>query len=407
MSAIRAMVGGVNDPGRQIDLFRQISPLNAGVSLLAQSLSMVNWHLYRTHDGRGRISGPDARREVFTHQALSVWSQPNEIMTGEFFRELVGLHLELTAHSFWVTSKLGSIPAEMWPISKRDIDVIPSSDPNYAVAGYVYYAPDGTGVPLQRDEVVWVRTPDPGDMFGGGTAVQSMFTELESQRLTSEYKRNFFRNSAEPGGVWELGLPDGVLLSDEEFNTLSERWAEQHRGVKAAHRVAILERGKWVKNDNSLQDLQFVELRRDDRDAVYEGLGVSKSLLGVTEDVNRANAETNEYVFAKYRLQPRCVRIRGALNGPYLNMFNQSVAGPVGTGVEFDFDSPVPEDWRSEAEALRWKGVALNQMTQAGASLESAAEATGLTMLEAAAVADAPSVTGQTDAELEAEGAGA
>ena len=384
MSALRSIVGGVNDPGHQMELYRTISPLNAGISLLAESTAAVHWHMYRTHDNRGRISGPDSRREVYLHQALKVWDQPNEIMTGTFFRQMAQLHLELSAHSFWVLSKLGNIPDEMWPLSKRDIDVIPSSDPDHAVAGFVYYGPNGVAIPLQRDEVIWTRNPDPSDLFGGSTAVQSMTTELESQRLTSQYKRNFFHNSAEPGGIWELDLPEGVLLSDEEFNTLSERWAEQHRGVRAAHRVAILERGKWIKNDNSLKDLQFVELRKDDRDAVYEGLGVSKSLLGVTEDVNRSNAETNEYVFAKYRLVTRLERMKGSLNGPYLKQFNSSVAGNVGNGVEFDYDSPVPQDWRAEAQALKEKGQAVYYLARGGATLESAAAAVGLSMLEAA-----------------------
>lgn len=384
-SALRSIVGGVNDPSHQIDQWRRISPLNASVSLLAQATSGVHWHMYRTHDNRGRISGPDARREVFVHQALNLWNQPNEIMTGQFFREMMGLHLELTAHSFWVISKSGTIPIEMWPISKTSIDVVPATDPSakYAVAGYVYYGPNGQAVPLQRDEVVWLRSPDPGDMFGGSAAVQSMSVELDSQRLTAEWKRQYFKNSAEPGGVWELDLPEGVVLSDEEFNTISERWAEQHRGVQAAHRVAIMERGKWVATGNSLKDMQFTELRRDDRDAVYEGLGVSKSLLGATDDVNRANAEANEYVFAKYRIVPRCERVKDALNGPFLGMFRGGTLD-TGTGVEFDYDSPVPEDWRAEAQALKEKGDAIWRMTQGGATLESAAAATGLTMLEAA-----------------------
>jgi HK97 family phage portal protein len=377
-SAFRGLTGGSNDPGKQLDLYRQVSPLNAGVNLLAQSFSMVPWHLYRTHDYRGRISGPDARREVFEHQALNVWNQPNEIMPGQFFREMFGLHLELTGHSFWVMSSLGGIPAEMWPISKRDMEAIPSSDERYAIAGYVYYGPNGQAIPLQRDEVVWVRTPDPTDTFGGGTALQAMTTELESQRATSEWKRNYFKNSAEPGGIWELDLPEGMTLSDEEFNTLSERWAEQHRGVRAAHRVAILERGKWIRNDNSLKDMQFVQLRQDDRDAVYEGLGVSKSLLGVTEDVNRANAETNEYVFAKYRTSLRCERVKSALNGPYLRMF-----GATSTGVGFDYDSPVPADWRSEAQALREKLQGVGWVVRyGGATLESAAQTVGLETLQ-------------------------
>lgn len=402
-SSIHGLVGGANDPSRQMDLWRQVSPLNAGVSLLAQSFSMVHWWMYRTHDNRGRISGPpNTARPVMNHQALNLWNQPNEIMTGQFFRETLQLHLDLTGHSFWVVSKMGSIPTEMWPISKADMDVVPSSNPNYAVAGYIYTGPDGQQIPLQRDEVIWVRNPDPGSLFGGATPLQSMAVELESQRLTAQYKRNFFRNNAEPGGVWDLDLPEGTILSDEEFNTIAERWSEQHRGVNNAHRVAIVERGRWTPTSNSLKDMQFVELRRDDRDAVYEGLGVSKSLLGVTEDVNRSNAETNEYVFAKYRVVPRCERIKDALNGPYLKMFKTPVVD-TSFGVYFDYDTPIPDDWRAEAQAYKEKAVAVYNLCRAGATLESAAETVGFTDLEAASQA---LVDGATEDDPNSEGEG-
>ncbi len=48
---------------------------------------------------------------------------------------------------------------------------------------------------------------------------------------------------AEPGGIIEVPTP----LSDPDFDQLRDRWNEQHRGVANAHRVAILEHGKWIE----------------------------------------------------------------------------------------------------------------------------------------------------------------
>ena len=35
------------------------------------------------------------------------------------------------------------------------------------------------------------------------------------------------------------------------------QWEEQHRGVSRAHRVAILEQGKWIDRKYTMRDMQF------------------------------------------------------------------------------------------------------------------------------------------------------
>ena len=196
--------------------------------------------------------------------------------------------------------------------------------------------------------------------------------DMDAAKMTSEFRRNFFQNSANPGGIIEI--EQDANLSDEEFNELSERWAEQHRGVRNAHRVAIIERGKWVQNDTSLKDMQFVEMRADDRDVVYEGYRTSKSLMGVTEDVNRANAEANEYVYAKWNLTPKLARLRDALNFFYLPMFSTAAHGE----YTWDFDNPIPSDWQADAASTAANAHAAAELVAAGYDPVAVAEAMSL-----------------------------
>jgi hypothetical protein len=70
-----------------------------------------------------------------------------------------------------------------------------------------------------------------------------------------------------------------------------------------------------------------------------EAFGIGKTMLGITEAVNRATSEAAEVIFAKWLIVSRLDRIKGALNTNYLPLF-----GPLGEGVEFDYRSPVPED---------------------------------------------------------------
>lgn len=365
--SILSSLYGNSDPEQQMEQFGRSGTLFATVTLNASSFSTVPWRMFRTHDGRGRISGPDPRSEVTKHAALDMWNKPNPWMTGQLFREAYQQHLELTGLAYWVISYVGSIPAFMWPARPDRMQPVP--DQKKFISGWVYTGPDGEQVPLETKEVVWLRKPAPLNPYGGMGAVEPLMPDIESGRYISDWQRNFFRNSATPGGF--VQFPEGTRLSDDQFRELTARWAEQHQGVQRAHRVAFLEMGAtWQSADMSMEDMQFTELRQDSRNIVYEANGTSKSLLGVTEDVNRANAEAAEYVFAKYRQVPNLGRTKDALNYQFLPLF-----GATSHGVEFDFDNPVPDDWQADAKTTLANAQGANLLVNAGYDPDDVAQA--------------------------------
>lgn len=357
-----------SDPEQQMQQYRRNSTLHAGVKLNIASFAGVRWHLYRTADGRGRISGPDTRKEVTTpHAALSMWNKPNAWMAGRYFRAAFRQHVELTGKSCWVISYLGGIPGSMWPV--RPDRIYPVPDVKTFISGWVYTGPNGEQVPLENKEVIWVREPDPEDPYGSVGAVEPMMSDLQTADLTAAYKRAFFLNDATPGGFVEFP----VALSDTQFATLQTRWREQHQGVNKAHRIAFLELGAtFTAVDQSLADMQMVEQRQDNRDTILEGIATSKVMLGVTDDVNRANGEGAEYVQAKWRSLPALEDLRDVLNYQYLPLF-----GETGRGVEFDFEDPVPADEAADAAKLVASARALQMVIASGFEPEDAAKETG------------------------------
>lgn len=337
-TALTSIYGG-SDPEQQMEMFGRSGTLFATVSLNAGSFSTATWRLFRTSDGRGRISGPDPRREVTSHAALDMWELPNPWMPQQLFCETFQQHMELTGKGFWAISYVGGIPGFMWPVRPDRVQPVPH--PKAFISGWIYTGPNGEQVPLKNNEVVWLRQPHPLNPYDGMGAVEPLMPDIESARYISDWQRNFFKNSANPGGF--VQFPD--RLSDEQFDELVERWAEQHQGVQRAHRIAFLEMGATFQSaDMSMADMQFTELRQDGRDIIYEGYGTSKAMLGVVEDVNRSNIEGSEYIYAKYRLKLKLRRVKDVLNTQFLPLF-----GGTGKGVEFDFDDPVPKDWQADA----------------------------------------------------------
>jgi HK97 family phage portal protein len=341
-----------------------VGTLYAIVRRNSESASQVRWHLYKSNDD------PDEEREeVKSHLALTVWNKPNKFYTRQSFVETIQQHLELTGETYWVVSRAGGKtgpPVELWPVRPDRMYPVPHKD-NF-LQGWQYLAATES-VPLELEQVIQLKIPCPWDPYRGLGPVQSMLIDLESSRYAAEWNRNFFLNSAQPGGIVEIGRE----LSDKEWRKMRDRWEEQHKGVANAHRVALLEEGKWVDRKYTMQEMQFPELRALSSEMIRQAFTFPKPMLGTVEDVNRANAEAAEVVFARWLLVPRLERIREALNTMFLPMFGDSAKG-----LEFDYCSPVPEDKQTDALVLTAKANAAVALIGAGFEPDDVLDTVGL-----------------------------
>ncbi|MFD6113606.1 phage portal protein [Streptomyces yangpuensis] len=347
-------LSGRRDATAQMAAMGSVGTLFSIVNRTSNATSQVEWHLWR----KAKSGRKEDRTEVTAHAALDLWNRPNPFMPRQEFTEVFQQHIDLTGEGPWLVSrhKASPIPLELWPIRPDRITPIP--DPERFLSGYMYHGPDGQQIALELDQVIFLRMPNPLDPYRGMGPVQSILTDLDATRYSAEWNKNFFLNSAEPGGIIEV--PN--RLGDPEFDELRTRWNEQHRGVANAHRVAILEHGVWKDRKYTQRDMQFAELRSVSRDVIREAFGIPAFALGEVQDVNRATAEASSTWFAEMLTVPRLERIKAALNFDLLPMF-----GPAADGLEFDYENPVAEDRDLEARELTAKAGAARELIEAGA----------------------------------------
>ncbi|WP_377271917.1 phage portal protein [Peterkaempfera sp. SMS 1(5)a] len=358
--------GGLAGARAQLRAMGQVGTLFSIVNRTSTSTSRVNWRLYR----KAKSGRPEDRVEVTSHAALDLWNRPNRFFTRQEFVETEQQHIDLTGEGWWVLARSprSTIPLEMWPVRPDRMEPVP--DPEHYLTGYIYTSPGGERVPLGLDEVIQIRMPNPEDVYRGMGPVQAILHDLDATRYSAAWNANFFRNSAEPGGI--VQVPNN--LTDEDFNQLRARWNEQHRGVAAAHRVAILEGGmQWIDRKLSQRDMQFAELRDVSSKVIREAFGMPAFALGEVQDVNRASAEASDVWFAKELTVPRLERFKGALNNDLLPMY-----GPTGEGLEFDYDTPVPADREADAADLTSRANAASTLIAVGLAADEVLPACGL-----------------------------
>lgn len=346
--------------------------LFATISRYANATSQVEWKLWR----KAKSGKEEDRTPVTSHLALDMWDMPNQFTPGQLFRESTQQHVDLVGEAWWVIDRnVFGWPAGMWLIRPDRIAPVPSAE--NGLLGYVYTTPDGSQIPLEVENVIRLRQPNPGEPGPAGRglgAAQTILAQIEAVHFSAQWNRNFFANSAVPGGI--ITVP--TELGDTAWKRLQVQWAEQHRGVSNAARVGILEGGATFTEGTNHHDMEFTELLNTSRDVIREAYSMPKFMLGLVDDVNRATAEASDASFGAWGLVPRLERMKEALNTQFLPMF-----GPFGHGtgqpdVEFDYETPVPPDQAAEDATLTARVNAYVALIGAGVEPAEAASAVDL-----------------------------
>jgi hypothetical protein len=256
----------------------------------------------------------------------------------------------------------------MWYVRPDRMEPVP--DPDRFLVGWIYTGPDGTQVPLKDSEVILEKRPSPLDPYRGAGPVASILPNIQQQRYATEYQRNLFLNGADPGGV--ITVPN--RLTEPQFDELINRWRESHRGVARAGQVGVLEDGMtWEPNAHTNKDMEYGQLRLANRDELREAWRIHKAMMGSSDDVNRANAQTAEETFVDWQMLPRLNRRRDTLNSKLLPLF-----GGADKTVEFDYDDPSKTNAEGAAAELLSKSQSAAALVAAGYDPHDVLETVGL-----------------------------
>jgi HK97 family phage portal protein len=397
-TATNLFAGG--DAIRNIQAFHHSSSVYSITLRRASDAARIPWALYRntTSSDVG-----DEREEVADHAFLRVWRRPNPTMTktGRAFRQLMLMYLDVVGEATAVVTTWGkgpnATPAELWVV--RPDRLVPVPDPHEGLAGWIHTSVDGEQTPLRVDQVLQIKYPSLLDPLRGFGPVQAAMLEIDASILSTEWFRNFYLNSAQPGGI----VATDEFLSQPQFDEWVIRWNEQHAGPGNAHRVALMDAGaKWLGAQMSMLDMQFADMVTANRDAVRETFGISKVILGQTGDVNRAASLAQQEIYARYSLQDRIDLLSEMANGELLPRFGSARVAPGARPVLVVEPSEdiVPNDIELENDERDSRVGAAVALITAGGDPVSTLEAFGLPPVDFTPTAEAEPVdvdTGESE----------
>jgi HK97 family phage portal protein len=302
----------------------------------------------------------NARAEELASIKLELYSGDKEIENNEIIQLLNDVNpnmtkyelffgtqafLDLTGNAYWYLARdkdgAGKIK-QIYLLQADKMHIVPNKDNPLIIEGYVYVNGKDK-IPFNPNEILHFKNFNPMGGYPnphkGMGIVQSALWAIETDNEARTWNYSFFKNSAKPDGI----LSTEGTLSDAQYQRIKQQWSQNNGGSSKNGTIGITEGGlKWTETSKTQKDMDFTAQRTFSRDEIFTMFRVPKSVLGIVEDVNRANAEASDYVFAKRTIKP--------LMRKFVTTLNEYLLPEYGNNLRFEFEDPTPEDRMAELQ---------------------------------------------------------
>lgn len=323
------------------------------VDAIANAVASNHYGVYK--------KGKDQSEEL-THPIVQLLEKPNDFQTGVDLFYLLSSHIDTHGQAFLYPVKNlgGKVVNEMYVLDPASMTIVKGE--NSMIGGYIFRNPKGVRIPFNADEIVPIFRPNPYDQLQGVSTIEMSKRAIQADINAQNFNSAFFENGASPSGA----LSTENTLGKEQFERLKEQFNDEYKGVANAHKTLLLENGlKYQQVQLSQRDMDFVNQRNLTRDEILSIFKVPKTIVAITDDVNRANAETSDYVFMARVVKPRIELIFEKLNRFLLPMFantqNLKIVAddcvPANAEADLNYDKSAINVWETVNEVRQRRGL--------------------------------------------------
>ena len=188
-------------------------------------------------------------------------------------------------------------------------------------------------ITYKPENIIHFKVPNPKNFYRGLSAVEAAADAIDTDTYAIEANRKLF----ERGLISNFLLTTEKSLTPEQLKKLRAEFRSEYSGVGNAFQVPILSGGlKPETVQMSNKDLEFIRQQEWVRDKIAAIFGNNKAILGVTDDVNRANADATIMHWKRTTVRSDMKDICDTLN--------EFLVPHYGTNLILGFKDPVGED---------------------------------------------------------------
>lgn len=301
----------------------------ACVSAIAEEVGRIEFFVYTKLDDGTIKKNPQ-------HPLLKVLNAPHPDWSAFEFFEMMQTLGELTGDMF-IYLELGEQTRQPkgMDLIRPDRVSIAIDEQTGLITGYLVDLGQGGRLPLEKDEVIHIKFPNPENFYVGlGTPAASL-DYIQTEAVAAKYTKTSLANNGSPSGI----VTFNNIINSEDFEEAKQKWKSEFTGSKNAGKTLFLRKADvtYTKLGATLGELAMTELRKMGKEDVMAMFRVPKSMLGIVEDVNFNNGQNAKRSFLENVIEPKMFRIIDGLQ-PLMDRYPNQKNELLG------FVSPVPED---------------------------------------------------------------
>lgn len=308
--------------------------------VIAKEVANIEFELYRINVRGGEI----VYDPIITHPLLEALDRFNEFTSSSDGFYITQSHRKLTGDAFWYVDGQGTNINGIYLLQpdKVTINLGKVAGNNKVIESYTY-KDTIKGEPIEvtyaAEDVIHFKIPNPANYYRGKSTVEAAAEAIDTDSMAIEANMKLF----ERGLIANFMLSTDKSLTQDQLKQLHTEFRNTYGGVKNAYKVPILSGG--IKSENlqmSNRDAQYLEQQEWLRDKITSIFGNNKAVLGITTDVNRANAEATITQWKQTTVRSEMKEITDTLNEFLVPRF--------GNNLLLGFKDLVQEDEAAKAE---------------------------------------------------------
>lgn len=281
---------------------------------------------------------------ILRHPILDALDRFNDFTDASSGFYTTEAHRLLAGDSFWYISGKGPNVQGIYLLQpdKVEIKFGDVSEGQRVIIAY-QFTDTVNGKPIDKtydaEEIIHHKVPNPKNPYRGLGKVEVAADAIDTDTFAMEANKQLFRR----GLISNFVLTTPNKLTDEQLKQLHAEFKSSFQGVENAFKVPIF--GSDLKPQTvqmTNRDMQFLDQQEWLRDKITSIWGNNKAVIGVTDDVNRANAEESTLQWKRTTVRSEMKAICDTLNEFFVPRF--------GINLVLGFKDPVPEDETAKIE---------------------------------------------------------
>lgn len=302
--------------------------------VIAKEVGQIEFELFTVK----QVGGEIVFDPILQHPILDALDRFNEFTSASDGFYTISSHKTLAGDAFLYVDRVGTQVNGLYALQPDKVTLkLGKPTPGKPIIQAYVYKDTVEGKTVEQsytpDQIIQFKNPNPGNPYRGKSKVEAAAEAIDTDNYAVEANKGQFKR----GMIGNFVLSTEKSLTDAQLKELKTQLRANNAGASNSYSTMILSGGlKPETIQYTSRDMEFIAQQEWLRDKIMSIFGNNRAVLGITDDVNRSNADATILNWKRTTIKAEMKSITDTLNEFFVPMF--------GVNLLLGFKDPVPED---------------------------------------------------------------